>query len=73
MAWNWKILKGAVEQAILFPSEKDLREYITKLTEKKMSYEIVCKTYNADGSLTVVMRKPYNNNEFLYSADELLP
>lgn len=73
MAYSWKIIKAAVEQVIQFPSEASLRDYVTKLCSRKQSYEIVSKTQNEDGTMTVVMRKQYNNNEFLGSADELLP
>lgn len=73
MAYSWKIIKAAVEQVIQFPSEASLRDYVTKLCDRKHTYEIVSKEQNEDGTLTVVMRKQYNNNEFLGSADELLP
>lgn len=73
MAYSWKIIKAAVEQVIQFPSEASLRDYVAKLCDRKHTYEIVSKEKNEDGTLTVVMRKQYNNNEFLGSADELLP
>ena len=73
MAYSWKIIKAAVEQVIQFPSEASLKDYVTKLCSRKQCYEIVSKTQNEDGTMTVVMRKQYNNNEFLGSADELLP
>lgn len=73
MAYSWKIIKAAVEQVIQFPSEQSLRDYVTRLCNRHDTYEIVSKKQNEDGTLTVVMRKQYNNNEFLGSADELLP
>lgn len=73
MAYNWKILKAAVEQVVLFPSVLSFKAYVDGLCRKGEPYEIVSKTENEDGSLTVVIRKRYNQNEFLYSADELLP
>lgn len=73
MPYKWNILKAAVEQVVLFPSEQDMRDYFTRLARKGEPYEIVTKTANTDGTLTVVVRKRYNQAEFLYSADELLP
>ncbi len=73
MGYGWKILKAAVEQVILFPSVLSFKAYADGLCRKGETYEIVSKTENEDGSLTVVIRKRYNQNEFLGSADELLP
>lgn len=74
MGYGWKILKAAVEQVILFPSKLAFQAYFSGLAQKHAGvYEIVKKTYNDDGTVTVVVRKPYNQNEFLSSADELLP
>lgn len=72
MGYGWKILKAAVEQVILFPSEWSFRAYFTELVQKGAPYEIVRKSVNNDGTITVVVRKQYNQNEFLGSADELL-
>ena len=40
----WRILKAAVEQEILFPSENCYKDYLTKLDQKNEPYEI--KRYN---------------------------
>ena len=72
MAYSWKILKGAVEQEILFPSEKDYEEYLAKyFVAKELPFEIVDEQENEDGTMTVIMRKPYNNNEFLHRIPEV--
>lgn len=73
MGYGWKILKAAVEQVVLFPSLLSLQAYVDGLCRKGEPYEIVRRTDNEDGSVTVVIRKRYNQNEFLGSADELLP
>ena len=73
MAYGWKIQKAAVEQVILFPLVLCLRAYVDGLCRKGEPYEIISKTTNEDGSITVVIRKRYNQNEFLGSADEMLP
>ena len=74
MGYGWKILKAAVEQVVLFPSQLAFQAYCSGLAQKcGGTYEIVSKTENDNGTVTVVLRKPYNQNEFLYSADELLP
>lgn len=65
MAYKWKIIKAAVEQLVAFPSETDLNNYIKKLDNNKYAYEIVHKTQQEDGALTVLIRKQYNYNEFL--------
>lgn len=72
MAYSWKILRGAVEQEILFPSEKEYEEYLARyFVAKELPFEIVDEKENEDGSMTVVMRKPYNNNEFLRREPEI--
>lgn len=74
MGYGWKILKAAVEQVILFPSKLAFQAYFADLAQKCAGkYEIVSKAENDDGTVTVVVRKPYNQNEFLYSADQFLP
>lgn len=74
MGYGWKIVKAAVEQVVLFPSKLAFQVYFSALAQKYGgTYEIVNKTENDDGTVTVVVRKPYNQNEFLYSADQLLP
>ena len=66
MAYNWKVLRAAVLQEILFPSEDVFDTYIQSLDRKKFSYEVENKTKNADGTVTVLMRKRYNpHNAFL--------
>ena len=64
MAYSWKILRSAVEQEILFPSEKCYNEYVEQLIEKKEPFQIVDDEMNEDGTMTVVMRKRYNNTQF---------
>ena len=72
MAYRWKILRGAVEQEILFDSEKDYEEYLEKyFVAKELPFEIVDEQENEDGTYTVIMRKPYNNNKFLQREPEL--
>lgn len=72
MAYSWKIIKAAIEQVVLFPSKLTLNAYFSELARKGEPYEIVRKTCNDDGTVTVVVRKRYNQNEFLGSADDLL-
>ena len=54
-----------MEQEILFPSEKVYETYLSELVRKEEPFEIVTEQENEDGTMTVVMRKRYNNNEFL--------
>ena len=53
-----------MEQEILFPSEKVYEEYLAKFHRDEIPYELVDEQENEDGTYTVVMRKPYNNNPF---------
>ena len=64
MGNTWRILKAAVEQEILFPSEKCYKDYLAKLNQKNEPYEIIGATINLNGSVVAVMRKRYNNNLF---------
>lgn len=65
MAYSWKILRASVEQEILFPSKLSFEAYIDMLEQKKEPYQIMKQTDNEDGTVTVTMRKRYNNNIFL--------
>ena len=71
MLWHisWTILRTSVEQEILFPSELCFDSYIESLNRKDEPYEIISKIVNEDGTMTVVMRKRYNNNRFLHRAE----
>lgn len=71
MAWSWRILRSAVEQEILFPSEKGYEAYLEQLIRKEEPFEIVDEQENEDGTMTVIMRKRYNNNKFLRREPEL--
>lgn len=71
MAYKWRILRSAVEQEILFPSETDYENYLAKFHRDKIPYEIVDETENEDGTYTAVLRKPYNNNEFFRREPEM--
>ncbi len=67
MAYSWKILKAAVEQEILFPSESCFGRYVHDLTVKGEYFEVTSVNHNEDGTITAVFRKRYNNNAFLAS------
>ena len=65
MGYRWTILRASVEQEILFPSKLSLEAYIEVLERKKEPYQIIGQTDNEDGTVTAIMRKRYNNNDFL--------
>lgn len=71
MAYNWKIVKAAVEQIILFPSEQVFETYCCKLTCKQEPFEIKGKKINPDGTVTAIFRKRYNQNDFLSLSDNI--
>jgi hypothetical protein len=63
---NWKILRAAVEQEILFPNRSTYEAYIAKLETKEFPFEVLSEKDQEDGPLIVLMRKRYNpQNEFL--------
>lgn len=65
MAYSWKILRASVEQEILFPSKLSFEAYIDMLERKQEPYRIMKQIDNNDGTVTVTMRKRYNNTIFL--------
>ena len=67
MANKWHILRGSVEQEILFPTKEIYNDYIKRLKNKEEPYEIISEREEKDGSVIVIMRKRYNYNNFLYS------
>lgn len=63
---NWKILRGAVEQEIIFNSEKDYDAYIEKISNSSYRhFQVVSKEVLENGTVFAVMRKNYNGNVFL--------
>ena len=65
MGYNWKILRAAVEQEILFPSRKAFIDYCDALWDKGLPYQVMGEVNNEDGTVTAIMRKRYNpQNEF---------
>lgn len=70
MAWKWKIVRGAVEQEILFPSMDEFERYLQYLDIKRQDYQVISKSKPSnDGSVLVVMRKRYNQNKFMRKND----
>lgn len=70
MAYKWKIIKAAVEQAVLFSSEEDLNNYVNNFHRE---IELVSKIKHRNGNMVAIIRKPYNySNEFLASTDSFL-
>lgn len=65
MAYSWTILKAAVEQVILFPSERVFETYCHELNRKQEPFELLASVTNPNGSVTAKIRKRYNQNEFL--------
>lgn len=70
MGWNWKVLKAAVEQEILFPNKTVFENYVKTLDERGFPYEVLTETSNSDGSYTVIMRKRYNPVNEFFSEEE---
>lgn len=70
MAYNWKIIKAAVEQEILFPNKAGFDSYIRHISQKDFPYEVVDAHSNEDGTFTAIIRKRYNpGNEFFPEKD----
>ena len=60
MARNWLILRAAVEQEILFPSQKALDDYVAKLEVENFPHQLIRSTVKEDGTVVALMRKRYN-------------
>lgn len=60
MAHNWSIIRAAVEQEILFPSQKALNDYIAKLEAADFPHQLIRSTVQEDGTVVALMRKRYN-------------
>ena len=69
MSYTWSIQKAAIEQQVLFPTERCFEAYIETLSRKEEPFEIVRKEPQTDGSLLIVIRKRYNNNEFFKAGE----
>lgn len=65
MAYRWQILRSAVEQEILFPTEECYLSYLRTLDAKREPYKVVSESKKDDGSMVVIMRKRYNNTIFM--------
>lgn len=65
MAYKWRILRSAVEQEILFPSEACYKAYLDTLNKKGEPYSIVSEKASDNGEYIVIMRKRYNYTTFL--------
>lgn len=73
MAYNWKILKAAVEQEILFPSKESFDACLQRLIQRNEPFQVLNAVQNEDGTVTVLMRKRYNpQNAFLWSQEAAL-
>ena len=72
MAYSWKIEQAAVEQVIMFPSEYVYKAYLHELKRKEVPHEIIDFRNNDDGSIRAVIRKRYNQNDFMASSDRYL-
>ncbi|MEE1504107.1 MAG: hypothetical protein UGF89_07690 [Acutalibacteraceae bacterium] len=68
---SWKILKAAVEQEILFPNQEALNKYLTHLGNKGLAHELVTEHQNADGTISVVLRKRYNPGNEYFSVEDV--
>lgn len=69
MAYSWKILKSAVEQKILFPTESIYLKYLEKLDKSRAQYEILMESLLPKDEIIAIIRKSYNNNAYLSRED----
>lgn len=60
MAHNWSIIRAAVEQEILFPSQEALDHYIAQLEVEDFPHQLIRSTAKEDGTVVALMRKRYN-------------
>lgn len=60
MSYGYKILKAAVEQQIEFKNYDSYKDYIS------LNYVVTIKEHlNLDGTFVAILRKRYNNNNYL--------
>lgn len=70
MAYNWKIIKAAVEQEIEFPNKSAFDSYIRYMSQKNFPCEIVDTKNGENGTFIAIIRKRYNpGNEFFPEKD----
>ncbi len=69
MAYSWRIEKAAVEQLISFPSKICFNAYFAEMARKGEPCELLQTDDQPDGTVTALVRKRYNQNEFLRAAD----
>lgn len=68
MSYGYKILKAAVEQQIEFKNYDNYKDYIDS------NYVVPIKEQlNLDGSFVAIIRKRYNNNDFLDMSFDIEP
>lgn len=72
MAYSWRIEQAAVEQLILFPSAIVYKAYLSELNRKQVPYEVIDCRNNQDGSVRAIIRKCYNQNDYLSSFNRAL-
>ena len=66
MSYIWKIRRAAIEQEIIFPSELSYAAFREEFNASGKPLQIVSEVKEEDGTVTAVIRKQYNNNDFLY-------
>lgn len=63
---------AAVEQVILFPSSYVYKAYLHELNRKETPHEIIDVQNNTDGSIRAIIRKRYNQNDFMPQSERSL-
>lgn len=64
-----KILEACIMQRIRFDTDSEYMQFVKSLNDSKKDYDIDIEETSSDGSVTVLVKRQYNNNKFLKDGD----
>lgn len=56
-------------QRIRFDTDSEYMQFVKSLNDSKKDYDIDIEETSSDGSVTVLVKRKYNNNKFLKDGD----
>ena len=56
-------------QRIRFDTDSEYMQFVKSLNDSKKDYDIDIEETSSDGSVTVLVKRQYNNNKFLKDGD----
>lgn len=64
-----KILEACIMQRIRFDTDSEYMQFVKSLNDSKKDYNIDIEETSSDGSIVVLVRRQYNDNQFLKDGD----